>query len=72
MAKGEIAMPTKNYEDEWRTEEDLRALCRAKAVEKDPERMKKVKALAKKKLDDSKAEAEAAQMKVNLGEGKDI
>ena len=38
----------------WETEEDLRAVARAAAVQKDPKRMEAVKALAKQKLEDSK------------------
>ncbi len=57
---------------DWEIEEDLRALVRAKAVEKDPERMAKVKALAKKKLEESKKRVEEAQGMVDLGEGKNI
>ena len=57
-------------EDEWQTEEDLRAVARAVAIQKDPERMKKVKALAKKKLDESKRRKDVAEEMIKLGEGK--
>jgi hypothetical protein len=57
---------------DWEVEEDLRALARAKAVKADPERMKKVKALAKSKLDDYKRREDEAKTMVDLGEGKDI
>ena len=60
----------KDWEKKWQIEEDLRAVCRAKAVEKDPERMKAVKALAKKNLAESKKEQAELQLKVDLGEGK--
>ena len=36
--------------DDWRVEEDLRTLCRAEEIEKDPKRMAAVTALAKKKM----------------------
>lgn len=37
-------------DDEWRVEQDLRTLAEAEAIEKDPKRMAKVTALAKKKM----------------------
>ncbi len=58
--------------DDWQVEQDLRAICRAQAVEKDPERMAKVKALAKKRLDENKINLAEQQKMVDLGEGKDI
>ncbi|MBU2685597.1 MAG: hypothetical protein KKF27_20340 [Gammaproteobacteria bacterium] len=58
--------------EHWEVEEDLRAVARAEAVRKDPERMKKVKVLAKEKLDESKRREQEAKTMVNLGEGKDI
>jgi hypothetical protein len=57
-------------EYDWETERDLEALCRAKAVEKDPERLKKCQALAKKKLDESKRNRDMQQTMVDMGEGK--
>ena len=57
---------------DWEIEEDLRCLARAKAVKADPERMKKVKALAKSKLDEYKRREDEAKTMVDLGEGKDI
>ena len=39
---------------------------------KDPERMKKVKALAASRLDESKIRQEEADRMVALGEGKDV
>jgi hypothetical protein len=33
--------------DDWQAEDDLRTICRAREIEKDPKRMAKVKALAK-------------------------
>lgn len=58
--------------ERWEIEEDLRAVARAEAVRKDPERMKKVKALAKEKLDESKKRKEEAETMIDLGEGKEI
>lgn len=57
-------------DDEWEIDRDLEAVVRAKAVEKDPERMKKVQALAKKRLEDNKRRRDAAQAMVDMGEGK--
>ena len=60
----------KDWEKNWKIEQDFEAVCRAKAVEKDPERMKAVKAFAKKKLEDNKSRREELQTMVDLGEGK--
>jgi len=57
---------------DWEIEADMRALARAADVQKDPERLKKVKELAKQKLDESKAKRDEAQKMVDLGEGKDV
>ncbi len=59
-----------DYEKKWRIEADLDALCRAKAVEKDPERMAACKKLAKTKLADSKQRRDEMQMMIDMGEGK--
>ena len=53
--------------EKWEIEEDMRAYARGKAVESDPERMKKVKALAKSKLDESLRKKEEAQRMIDLG-----
>lgn len=37
-------------DEEWQVESDLRTLMEAEKIEKDPERMAKVRALAKKKM----------------------
>jgi hypothetical protein len=37
-------------DDDWRTESDLRTLIEAEAVEKDPKRLAKAQALAKKNM----------------------
>lgn len=55
---------------DWETEADLEALCRAKAVQKDPARMKKCQALAKVRLDESKKRRDMHQSMVDMGEGK--
>lgn len=48
MAK--IASAAKSSEYDWETEEDLRILVRAKQIEKDPKRLARAQALAKKKM----------------------
>lgn len=58
--------------EDWECEEDLRAVARASAVQKDPERMKKVAALAKTKLDESKRKKDEAERMIDLGEGKTL
>lgn len=37
-------------DEEWRVESDLRTLTEAEAIQKDPKRMAKVQALAKKRM----------------------
>jgi hypothetical protein len=37
-------------EEDWKTESDLRTLQEAEVIERDPKRLAKVQALAKKKL----------------------
>ena len=61
---------TKCIEYDWETEADLDAVCRARAVEKDPKRLDKVKALAKKRLEENKNRRDQLQMMVDMGEGK--
>jgi hypothetical protein len=39
-----------SMDDDWRTESDLRTLIEAEAVEKDPKRLAKAQALAKKNM----------------------
>jgi hypothetical protein len=75
MAKGKrstIGRPEPWSEEHWKIERDLEAIIRAKAVEKDPERMKKVRAMAKQKVDEYKRQEEEAKAAIDLGEGKDI
>ena len=57
---------------DYEVEEDLRAVARASAVQKDPERMKKVAALAKTKLEESKRKKDEAERMIDLGEGKTL
>ena len=70
MAKGELAVANKDWEKEWEIERDLEALCRAEAVKKDPKRLERAKALAKKKLEENKARLAETQRVVDMGEGK--
>ena len=58
-----------NWEKRYQAEQDLEALCRVKAINKDPKRLKAAKALAKEKLAESKAELARIQGKVDMGEG---
>ena len=55
---------------DWEAERDFEAVCTAKAVEKDPKRMAKVKALAKKRLEENKNRRDTYQSMVDMGEGK--
>ena len=57
------------WERKWQAEQDLEALCRVKAIEKDPKRMEAAKALAKAKLAENKAQLAEIQGKVDMGEG---
>ncbi len=65
-------MAKTDWEKEHEVEDDLRSVIRASGVKKDPDRMKAVKALAKKKIDCYKAKEEEAQQGIALGEGKDV
>ena len=62
MAKKSVLVSADAEEAEWRAESDLRTLIEAEKIEKDPKRMKAVRALAKKKM------MEAASI---ASEGKD-
>lgn len=44
---GKVSAPTTN--DDWQIEEDLRTLCKAEEIKKDPARMRKCQEMAKKK-----------------------
>lgn len=49
MAKGNV-ISARMAEDDWQTESDLRTMLDAEKIEKDPKRLAKVRALAKKKM----------------------
>lgn len=57
MAKGANAISMTKSEDDWRAEDDLRILMQCEVIEKDPKRLAKAQALAKKKLLDLAAVA---------------
>lgn len=61
--------PDSEWEKKYQIEQDLEALCRVKAINKDPKRMEAAKALAKEKLADNKARLAELQDKVDMGEG---
>lgn len=44
------SLNTISEDESWKVESDLRTLMECEAIEKDPERMKKVRALAKQKM----------------------
>lgn len=48
-------------DEEWRVESDLRTLMEAEKIEKDPKRMAKVRAMAKKKMMEAAAFASEGQ-----------
>ncbi len=58
--------PMENYE----AEEDLRCYARAQEVMKDPERMKKMQAAAKRRLEDNKRGKEELDTLIDIGQGK--
>lgn len=68
--KSNAVVSDDKWKREWEIERDMEALCRAEAVKKDPERMKRAQALAKKKLDENKARLAEAQRMVDMGKGK--
>lgn len=70
MAKKNAKSPHVTEMEDWETQADLDALCRAEACKKDPKRMEKCKALAKKRLDENKMRRDQMQSMVNMGEGK--
>lgn len=55
-------------EERWEIERDLEAITRAVAVKADPERMKKVKAMAKEKLEENRLKKESAQQAIELAQ----
>ncbi len=68
--KSNAVVSEDKWKQEWEIERDMEALCRAEAVKRDPERMKRAQALAKKKLGENKARLAEAQRMVDMGEGK--
>ena len=50
MKKQRGAIAAIKEDEEWRVEDDMRTLMRAKEIEADPKRMAKVKIMAEKKL----------------------
>lgn len=50
MAKSSNKIATIKGEDDWQTESDLRTVLECEKIEKDPNRIAKVRALAKSKL----------------------
>ena len=64
-----VCVSEDNWEKKYQIEQDLEALCRVKAINKDPKRMEAAKALAKEKLAENKAELARIQGKVDMGEG---
>ena len=54
--------------DKWQLESDVRALARARAIEKDPDYHKKVKAHAKTMLDDHKRQRDESQAVIDMAE----
>jgi len=69
MAKGNSCTRV-DYEKEYEIERDLKALCRAEAVKKDPKRMDACRKMAKEKLEENKARRDQHQKMVDMGEGK--
>lgn len=51
MAKKRSLNGSINPDDEWQVEDDMRTLMRAKEIQADPKRMARVKAMARKKLE---------------------
>ena len=55
MAKKYSTISMASAPTDWETENDLRTMCESEAIEKDPKRLAKVQALAKKKMLDMAA-----------------
>lgn len=69
MRKGNVSdVPMRM--NEYEVEQDLDAIARAHAVSKDPERMKKVKTLAKTKIAENQRKKEEAEHAIKLGKEK--
>lgn len=52
MSKGSRGITAIKPDEEWQVESDLNTLMRAEEIEKDPKRLAKAQALAKKRLMD--------------------
>jgi hypothetical protein len=61
--------PSPVDQQRWEAEDDLRAFARVEAVKKDPERMARMKKMAREKLDESKAKKAEAEMLIKMGQG---
>jgi hypothetical protein len=64
-----LAAPEPYDQQRWEAEDDLRAFARVEAVKKDPERMARMKKMAREKLDESKAKKAEAEMLIKMGQG---
>lgn len=62
-SKAPSAVSMDKQESEWRAEDDMRTLLRAKEVEADPKRLAAARACAKKKLAEMQSVAGAAPKK---------
>ena len=67
--KSNVVYSGDDWEKKYQIEQDLEALCRVKAINKDPKRLDAAKALAKEKLAENKAQLAEIQGKVDMGEG---
>jgi uncharacterized membrane protein YcaP (DUF421 family) len=56
----------------WEMESNLRAIAKAKALEQNPETMKKIRAYAKDKLDEHKHKRYEADAAIELGTREDV
>lgn len=50
MAKKSNSIATVASQDDWQAEDDLRTMIRCEEIEKDPRRLAKVQALAKRRM----------------------
>ena len=58
-------------DDDWQAQQDLDAVVRHHAIKKDPARMARVRAHARKRLGESKRQKDEAQHKIKLaGKGE--
>jgi hypothetical protein len=66
MGKGKTAIYESN-DEKWEIKCDLDAIARSCAVKADPARMKKVKAMAKDMLEESRRKKDEIQSMIDLG-----